>query len=92
MKEIVFIIVLVLNVCVCVAARADSAANEHREPTFTKYYEPYEPNIEPNAPGYALPLDINDIVNFHEVSRVIDINGVSNLIRQNGFAIVEPGV
>ena len=86
------IIVLVLNVSILVAAHADYGTNEYRELMFSKHYEPYEPNIEPKAPGYKLPLDINDIVNFHDVGQVINLNAVSNLIQQNGFAILEPGI
>ena len=90
------IIALVLSISVCAVTCNDrdvyAADKRPKTPAFSKYYEPYELNIKPNVPGYRLPLDINDIVNFHDVSRVIDINSVSNLIRQNGFAIVEPGV
>ena len=100
MKAIASIISLILSVSICATSCNDNdndndVDNVDKRPgrlTFTKYYEPYELNIQPNATGYKLPLDIKDIVNFHDVGRVIDINGVSNLIRQNGFAIVEPGV
>jgi hypothetical protein len=81
------------------ATLTDVAANELPDLTFGKYYEPYEPNIEPNAPGYTLPLDLNDIVNYYPaythpalippdaVNQYVDINSVSELIQQNGFAI-----
>jgi hypothetical protein len=57
--------------------------------TFSKYYEPYEPNIELNAPGYTLPLDLNEIVNLSKINFITDLNSVSNLLQQNGFAVVE---
>jgi len=68
-------------------ATADEGLNEL---TFGKYYEPYEPNIEPNAPGYTLPLDISDIVNYGTVSSNLSLKGAEHLIRQNGFAIFKP--
>jgi len=98
MKTRVGVIALVLSMSVCVTVcknhGIDRDKNDERSKTdtFSKYYEPYEPNIEPNAPGYTLPLDLNDIVNFNDVNRVIDLNGISSLIRQNGFAVLEPGV
>jgi hypothetical protein len=57
---------------------------------FGKYYEPCEPAVEANAPGYTLPLDLGMIPNWADVDRVIDLDGVSDLLRQNGFAILEP--
>jgi len=90
MKIRVATILAVLSLNICVLIGEDRV--EDKQWTLGQYYEPYELKIEPNAPGYALPLDIKDIVNFNEVSQIIDINSVSNLIRQNGFVIVEPGV
>ncbi len=59
-------------------------------PGFGPYYEPYEPNIVPNAPGYTLPLDIDTITNFAQIDAIVDLDGVTDLIRQNGFAVIEP--
>jgi len=81
------IIAIVFSVSVCVAVGTDVRGKELTEFTFGQYYEPYEPNIEPNAPGYRLPLDLNDIVNYDSVSRAIPLDPVSSLIRQNGFVI-----
>ena len=98
MKARVGIIALVLSVSICASVWADADAMDifadslDERPmglTFGQYFEPYEPNIEPNAPGYKLPLDINDIANYDGISRVIPLEQVSNLILQNGFAIVE---
>jgi len=98
MKAISGIIVLVLNVSVCSLTCADLDANylfvdsvDERpvELTFGKYYEPYDSNIEPNAPGYTLPLDLNDIINFNNIRSHFDVDSVSDLIRQNGFAVLE---
>jgi hypothetical protein len=64
MKARVEIIPLFFCISICFTALTDAAANELLGLTFRKYYEPYEPNIEPNAPGYPLPLDLDDIVHF----------------------------
>jgi len=96
MKAGAVIVVLFLSVSICFVTCNDREVNSVEERpntrTFVKYYEPYEPNIQPNAPRYTLPLDIKDIVNFNDVGRVINLKGVSNLIRKNGFAILEPGI
>jgi len=91
MKARVRIISLVFCVSICIASLTDAAANEFPDLTFGKYYEPYEPNIEPNAPGYALPLDLDDIVNFSLVSDY-KMDSISDLIRQNGFVVWQNGL
>ena len=68
-------------------AGTDVLADGHIQLTFGQYYEPYEVNIEPNAPGYTLPLDLNDITNLSDIARAIPVDSASDLIRQNGFAI-----
>ena len=62
-------------------------ADERSQLTFERYYQPYELNIEPNAPGYTLPLDLNDITNVSDFARAMPIDSVSDLVRENGFAI-----
>ena len=91
MKARVRIISLVFCVSICIASLTDAAANEFPDLTFGKYYEPYEPNIEPNAPGYALPLDLDDIVNFSLLSDY-KMDSISDLIRQNGFVVWQNGL
>ncbi len=59
-------------------------------PDFAHYYEPCEVKVEPNAPGYTLPLDIDAISNFAHVDGLIDLDSVTDLIRENGFAVIEP--
>ncbi len=85
------IISLVFCVSVCISTLTDTTANELPDLTFGKYYEPYEPNIEPNTPGYTLPLDLDDIVNFSLVSDY-NMDSISELVRQNGFAIWQGGL
>jgi hypothetical protein len=85
------IISLVFCVSICILAPTNAVAGELPDLTFGKYYEPYEPNVEPNAPGYALPLDLDDIVNFGLLSDY-EMDSISDLIRQNGFAVRQDGL
>jgi len=57
---------------------------------FGDYYEPYDLTVEPNAPGYALPLDTSTLIVAENLYNLFDIEGISDLIGHNGFAIV-PG-
>lgn len=57
---------------------------------FARYYEPYVVDVEPNAPGYTLPLAIEQIANFDDLGRLVDVETLSEPIRQNGFAVVPP--
>ena len=59
------------------------------QPSFLQHYVPVERNIEPNAPGYSLPLDVGLISNWDEVDRKLDLQAVESLIRDNGFAVIE---
>ncbi len=81
------ITILLLWVSILGAMGTDVLADEHTQLTFGQYYEPYELNIEPNVPGYTLPLDQNDITNLSDIARAIPIDSVSDHICQNGFAI-----
>ena len=95
-KEIIIALVLGvgLSVSICVLTcndhDVDNVDERPNKLTFAKYYEPCESNIEPNVPGYRLPLDLNNIVNISKINQVIEFNSISSLIQQNGFAIVEP--
>lgn len=57
---------------------------------FGNYYEPFALDIEPNAPGYALPLAMGKIDIADNMNRVFDVAALSDLIEQSGFAVV-PG-
>jgi hypothetical protein len=81
------IIALLLIVSVCAVSGKNVRANGLTQLSFGQYYEPYELNIEPNAPGYTLPLDLNDITNFSDVDDKIPLDSVSDLIQKNGFAV-----
>lgn len=88
------IIMQVFLASICAIMVINVRANGLTELTFGQYYEPYEPNIEPNAPGYTLPLDLNDIVNYEDVGSHLGLTSeqhliLQNLILQNGFAVTE---
>ncbi len=84
-RAVIIALIIGVIVCFCIIKRQEKI-------TFSKYYESYQVDIEPDATSYQLPLDISDIVNFNDVGQVIDLNDISDLIRQNGFAVLEPGV
>ena len=58
------------------------------EPTFDEYFEPFELAVEPNAPGYSLPLGAKAIVNYADADRTLGLADVQGLIESNGFAVV----
>ncbi|MBC8469778.1 MAG: DUF3160 domain-containing protein [Planctomycetes bacterium] len=93
MKARAVIIALVLSLGICTLTCKDhNGRNTNEKPnklSFAKYYEPEEVDIKPNATGYKLPLDVNDIVNVNKIKTIVDFNSISGLIEQNGFAIVE---
>jgi hypothetical protein len=53
------------------------------------YYIPYVNSIEPNAPAYNLPLDLNAICNYDEIDSKFNLSVSAQLLEQNGFAIIE---
>jgi len=59
------------------------------KPELNKYYIPYESTIEPNAPGYALPLDLNTVDNYAAMNSKFNLAGAAQLLEQNGFVIIE---
>ncbi len=54
-----------------------------------RYYIPYESAVEPNVPGYSLPLDLSKVSNYGFVDTRLDLNDAAPLIQQNGLAIIE---
>jgi hypothetical protein len=94
MKMKMVIAMLLLGISICAFAcdeRAERRVDERATKlNFTKNYKPYELNFKPHAPGYTLPLDLNDVVNIDKFDRIIEFDSISDQIRQNSFAIVEP--
>jgi len=54
-----------------------------------EYYVPYDNPIEPNAPGYILPLDLGAIENYAYMDSRFSLNSAAHLLEQNGFAVLE---
>jgi len=79
----------VLLILMVVFAVAGAAIPVQGQTQFTlgRYYEPYELRIEPNAPGYTLPLNLNDMTNLSDIARALPVDSVADLVRKNGFAI-----
>ncbi len=67
----------------------ESEDSEDDKPTLKKYYAPYSNIIEPNAPGYTLPLDLGNIENYFIVDLYLKLADAAPLLEQNGFAIIE---
>ena len=53
------------------------------------YYVAYENPIVPNAPGYTLPLDLNDIANYARMDSRFDLQKIASLLEQNGFGVID---
>ena len=67
----------------------DDNDNKTNKPGLSKYYIPYVNPVEPNAPGYTLPLDLGIIVNYAVLDSEFGLNNNATLLEQNGFAVVE---
>ncbi len=59
------------------------------KPGLSEHYVPYDNPIEPNAPGYTLPLDLGTVGNYAAVDSKLALNTAAPLLEQNGFAILE---
>jgi hypothetical protein len=62
---------------------------ESDKPGLSNYYAPDNNSVEPNAPGYTLPLDINDVWNYAQMNDWLPMSSIAPIIEQHGFAIVE---
>jgi len=59
------------------------------KPGLSEHYEPYVNPVEPNAPGYTLPLDLETVANYDAVDWRLHLGSVVPLLEQNGFAVIE---
>jgi hypothetical protein len=82
------IIPVILSVMACAGAWGKADPGEPGKWSFGQYYQPYRATVEPNAPGYSLPLDVNEISNY-EVDAALGLGAVWGLIEANGFAVME---
>jgi len=57
--------------------------------SLSKYYMPYSETVTPNAPGYTLPLDINDVWNYDSMDIWFPMATIAPLLVQNGFAVLD---
>ena len=57
--------------------------------TLSRYYVEHEASVEPNAPGYTLPLDLETVENYAAMDSVFGLGSVTPLLEQNGFAVIE---
>ena len=63
--------------------------SETGKPGLSQYYVPYDNPIEPNAPGYTLPLDLGTIGNYAHMDSRFGLNSAAPMLEQDGFAIIE---
>ncbi|MFQ6034302.1 MAG: DUF3160 domain-containing protein [Sedimentisphaerales bacterium] len=90
MKQLVTIAIVILTGApnlTTVSAQVDQSGDG--KPGLSKYYVPYDSPIEPNTPGYTLPLDLNDVANYADIDSKFELNSARPLLKKNGFAIIE---
>lgn len=59
------------------------------KPGLNKYYAVYDNPVEPNAPGYTLPLDIKNVSNYAAIDSAFTLGNAAQLLTQKGFTIIE---
>ena len=57
--------------------------------SMSAYYVSYDNPVQPNAPGYKLPLDLDTVGNYYRMNVLFELGTVVPLLEQNGFAIKE---
>jgi hypothetical protein len=62
---------------------------EFGKPSLGESYVPYDNPIEPNATGYTLPLNLNEVTNYADMDSKFGLASFAPLLEQNGFAIIE---
>ena len=67
----------------------ESEQGEGGKLSLSRYYAAYDGDVVPNAPGYSLPLDLNEVSNYAIVHQRLGLDGVVPLLEQNGVAIME---
>ena len=58
-------------------------------PSLSSYYAPYVSSVQPNAPGYALPLELSAVSNYDDMDALFQLQTVDPLLEQYGFAVIE---
>jgi hypothetical protein len=85
-KANALIIVMILSI-----VPVFGSVDPNSKPSFKGYYTPYINTIEPNAPGYTLPIGSRDIENSSVLSDLSAPANTISLIEQNGFAVIKHG-
>jgi hypothetical protein len=75
--------------CPCSETPETTPKGNGEKLTLTKHYIPYDKPVEANAPGYALPLDLNDVANYDAIDSRFGISNFAYLLEQNGFVVIE---
>ena len=78
-----------LESCPCSETPDTTPKGNGKKLTMTQYYIPYDKPVEPNAPGYSLPLDLNNVGNYDSIDSRFGINSFAHLLEENGFAVIE---
>jgi hypothetical protein len=71
-------------------AEASKKQVENLAMRFAKYYKPIRVTTTPQIPSYKLPLDLNKIANFEDVSAKLRLTADEPSLKANGFAVL-PG-
>jgi hypothetical protein len=97
-RENVFRLNVILTLCaallVAVGCSSGSSGNSTSvtypaKSSMSAYYVSYDNPVQPNAPGYPLPLDLDTVGNYYRMNVLFDLGTVEPLLEQNGFAIKE---
>jgi hypothetical protein len=80
--------IILVGVLGCFAGQAGAAADGPAKLSFEAYFVPYASSVEPNAPGYTLPLDLQQISNGQIISQ-LGWSSLQGSIAANGFAVTE---
>ena len=92
-KKLTVILSIILTAPALTLASAqsdlDADDNKTNKPGLSKYYIPYDNPVEPNAPGYTLPLDLGIIDNYSVLDSEFGLNNNATLLEQNGFVVIE---
>lgn len=87
---VILSIILTVTTLTLASTRSDlNADNKTNKPGLSKYYIPYDNPVEPNAPGYTLPLDLGIIDNYSVLDSEFGLNNNATLLEQNGFVVIE---
>ncbi|MBN1765783.1 MAG: DUF3160 domain-containing protein [Sedimentisphaerales bacterium] len=67
---------------------ADEQTADMDKPGFGQYYTPLTDTIEPNAPGYDLPINMDDVWNYDDVNYYFYLDAVRSTLEDHGFIVL----